>query len=261
MRAGGGETEYTEVATPLAPGKAASLMDLSDIEAVVFDAVGTLIHPGPPAAVVYAEVGRRFGSRLTPAEVRPRFTAAFDRQEQLDLAAGLRTSEERELRRWRAIVAEVLADVTAPDACFKELYQHFARPEAWRCKPGTAAVLEALAGRGHVLALASNYDHRLRSVFAGLPELRHVRQVVISSEVGWRKPAPEFFAAVCRAVGLPAARVLHVGDDVRNDYNGATAAGLRAVLFDPDDRDRGPPPTIGSLAELLPPDRPPETGP
>jgi putative hydrolase of the HAD superfamily len=235
-------------------------MLLHDIQAVVFDAVGTLIHPDPPAAVVYADVGRRFGSRLTAAEVRPRFAAAFDRQEQIDLAAGLCTSEERERRRWRAIVAEVLTDVTAPAACFQELYQHFARPEAWRCEPGTAAVLEALAGRGLVLAVASNYDHRLRTVVAGQPELRPVRHLVISSEVGWRKPAVEFFAAVCRAVGLPAARVLHVGDDVRNDYNGATAAGLRAVLLDPDGGDRGPPPTIASLADLLPGDRQPETG-
>jgi FMN phosphatase YigB (HAD superfamily) len=49
--------------------------------------------------------------------------------------------------------------------------------------------------------------------------------------VGWRKPAGQFFAAVCAAVGLPAGRVLHVGDDAANDYDGALAAGLQAVLL------------------------------
>ena len=35
------------------------------IEAVVFDAVGTLLHPEPSAVEVYAEVGRRQGTRHT----------------------------------------------------------------------------------------------------------------------------------------------------------------------------------------------------
>ena len=48
------------------------------IAAVVFDAVGTLIEPAPPAAEVYAAVGRKYGSRLSVPEVAPRFRAAFE---------------------------------------------------------------------------------------------------------------------------------------------------------------------------------------
>ena len=87
--------------------------------------------------------------------------------------------------------------------------------------------------QGFTLGLASNYDHRLRSVVAGLPELAPLRHLAISSEIGWRKPAGEFFAAVCRMVELPPAQVLYVGDDPVNDYDGARAAGLAAVLFEP----------------------------
>ena len=47
------------------------------VRAVVFDAVGTVIHPDPPAAEVYVEVGRRFGSRLGMADIVGRFAAAF----------------------------------------------------------------------------------------------------------------------------------------------------------------------------------------
>ena len=74
--------------------------------AVFFDAVGTLIHPDPPAPSVYAEAARRFGSRLDLPAVAARFRAAFRRQEELDHAGGLRTDEAREVARWRAIVAE-----------------------------------------------------------------------------------------------------------------------------------------------------------
>ena len=39
-------------------------MSAGAIRAVFFDAVGTLIHPEPAAATVYARIGQRFGTRL-----------------------------------------------------------------------------------------------------------------------------------------------------------------------------------------------------
>jgi putative hydrolase of the HAD superfamily len=201
--------------------------------AVFFDAVGTLIHPDPPAPAVYADAARRFGSRLDLPAVAARFRAAFRRQEGIDHAGGLRTDETREVARWRAIVAEVLDDVTDPEGCFAFLYAHFARPAAWRCDEEAAAVLAELAGRGYRLGIASNFDERLRQVAEGLPGLAPVRHLVISSEVGWRKPAPEFFHRTCAQSGLPPDAILLVGDDPVNDYAGAHAGGLHALLYDP----------------------------
>jgi putative hydrolase of the HAD superfamily len=209
------------------------LMGWTGIRAVFFDAVGTLLHPDPPAAVVYAEVGRRFGSSLSIETIAQRFRAGFAREEAFDRQQGLRTSEERERRRWQHIVAEVFAEGIDAGACFQELYRHFSLPEAWRFNAEADPVLAELAERGYLLGVASNYDHRLRSVVACLPETQRLAPLVISSEVGWRKPAPEFFAALAEAAGLPAAQILFLGDDPENDYEGARAAGLRAVLWDP----------------------------
>ena len=206
----------------------------ADVRAVFFDAVGTLLYPEPPAEEVYASVGRSHGSRLALPEVRARFRAAFARQEEVDLAAGLRTDEAREVARWRAIVGEVLDDVDDPEACFQQLYTHFARPAAGRCDPEAGPVLAGLAERGYALGLASNFDHRLRGIAAGLPELAPVRHLVISSEVGWRKPAREFFAALCAQAGFAPGQVVLVGDDWVNDLEGATRAGLPAILLGPE---------------------------
>ncbi len=200
------------------------------IRAVFFDAVGTLIHPDPPAPIVYARVGQSLGSRLTAAEITARFRSAFAVEEAVDRANGWRTSEERERRRWRNIVGQVLDDTRDPERCFAELFARFAHPESWRCEAEALPVLAELERRGTLLGLASNYDARLHEVLAGLPELRSLGHVVISSEVGWRKPAPEFFATLCQDVGLPPAQVLFVGDDRVNDYEGARAAGLEALL-------------------------------
>jgi putative hydrolase of the HAD superfamily len=223
------------------------------IRAVAFDAVGTLLHPQPSAAEIYAEVGARFGSRLPVREIQARFRAAFSRQEALDGAAGMRTDETRERCRWQHIVAEVLDDVADPAACFAALYEHFRRPEAWRLDPEAEMVLAELRRRGRRLALASNYDERLRSLSMLFPE---VDEVVISAEVGWRKPAPEFFGVLCDRLQLPAHAVAFVGDDRVNDFEGARRAGLHAVLFDPCKQapELGPE-RIGNLGELLAPGR------
>jgi putative hydrolase of the HAD superfamily len=215
--------------------------------ALFFDAVGTILFPQPAAALVYAEVGRRHGSRYSEAEIDVRFREAFRQQEKLDELLGWATSEWREEQRWRQIVGHVLDDV-ADAACFRELWDHFAQPGAWRCAGGTGPVLRELHCRGYRLGLASNFDGRLRSVVAGLPELSPIDRIVISSEVGFRKPAGCFFKAVTTAAGVVASEVLFVGDDPANDYHGARNAGMHALLYDPLGQAPG---SLATLADLL----------
>ena len=137
------------------------------------------------------------------------------------------------MARWQSIVAEVLDDVSDLAACFRTLYDHFARPESWRVDPDAPPALREIARRGLAIGVCSNFDHRLRGLVAAMPELADIHHVVISSEVGWKKPAAGFFAEVARTVGMPPQSILIVGDDAVNDYEGARAAGLPALLLDP----------------------------
>lgn len=205
-----------------------------------FDAVGTLLFPAPGAAAVYVESAARHGAACRPDLVRGRMIAAYTAEEEFDRARGWMTSEAREIERWRRIVAASLPELSDPDACFHDLYEHFARPDAWAVNPDAPVVFGGLAARGLVLGVASNYDSRLHRVLAGKPELGPVEdRLFISSEVGYRKPSPQFFRAVTRTLGdINPADVVYVGDDHENDYRGAAGAGLTAVLYD--DRDRSP---------------------
>jgi putative hydrolase of the HAD superfamily len=212
-------------------------ISLADVRALVFDAVGTLINPDPPAAVVYFQTGQRFGSRVPQELIEERFRRTFAEEEQLDRERGWQTSESREIERWKHIVAGVLDDIRDPEGCFRELFQYFAQAESWRCLPQAGPVLEALAKRGFSLGMASNYDSRLRTVVQGKAELRSIGHLIISSEIGWRKPSEKFFAAIGRTVAQPVDKILYIGDDPINDYQGAAAAGLRAVLFDPNEEE------------------------
>jgi putative hydrolase of the HAD superfamily len=212
----------------------------SGLRAVFFDAVGTLLVPHTPVGRTYAEHACRHGVAVTEDQVRVAFREAFARQEQLDRAAGWRTDEARERARWRAIVGDVLSGADA-DACFVGLWEFFRSPAAWTVHPEAGEVVRNLADRGLVVGIGSNFDARLLGLVDAFPELAPARsRCVISSLVGWRKPAPGFFAALTTAAGCAPAEILYVGDDPRNDVQGATAAGLRAILFDPQAESSGP---------------------
>jgi putative hydrolase of the HAD superfamily len=207
--------------SPLGPG----------VRAVFFDAVGTLLYPTAPPAETYAEAARRQGVILDPATVLSRFRAAFRAEEEVDRAADWVTSEWREVERWRRIVAASLPELPDPERGFTELFTHFARPDAWGVRRDVGHVLAALGRRVVVLGIGSNLDTRLHAVVAGHDVLRPVAErVVVSAAVGHRKPSPKFFEAVIRAAGCPAGDVVFVGDEPANDYAGATAAGMRAIL-------------------------------
>lgn len=221
-----------------------------DVRAVFFDAVGTLLFPEPSAPVVYAAVAREHGLVLSPEVIRNRFIKAFREEEAFDLDAGWVTSEAREWERWRRIVFATLKGAPDPEACFQQLYAHFSQAHAWRVNEHAAEAFATLADRGVVLGLASNYDSRLSQVLIGTPDLAPLRKaVVISSEVGYRKPAAKFFEAVVHAAGCERSSILFVGDDRENDFEGASAAGLQVVLFDPHGRENEPA-RISNLREL-----------
>ena len=212
------------------------------ISAVAFDAAGTLIYPDPPAGEVYAETGRRHGSRLTAPEITDAFRRRFAAEETQDRSGRLQTSELREIERWRGIVRDVLHDLANPETCFQELYAHFSRPDAWKLYPDATETVARLLEAGWAVAVTSNFDRRLPTLCRAFPPLDRCAPLVISAEVGYRKPHPEFFARAARLVGQEPRRILHVGDDYENDYLGARGAGWQSVLVArrdarPSDRD------------------------
>lgn len=227
-------------------------MTLADsVRCYLFDAVGTLIYPCPPVATAYGEAGRRHGSSRSDQEIGERFRLAIRRQEEHDLAGnGFATSESRERRRWQSIVAEVFDDLPDTTALFDDLWSHFAQPNHWRLFDDVAETWQRLAAEGIALGIASNFDGRLHGVSAGLPPIGRADWLFVSSELGVRKPSPQFFRQIEASVSLPAHQIALVGDDWKIDYLAAEAAGWQAIYLD---RETQPPAgarSIRSLREL-----------
>lgn len=223
--------------------------------AVLFDAVGTLIHPEPSVAAAYHAAGLRHGSQLGLDEVHERFRTAFAAEEAFDAASGkLRTDEARELRRWRTIVSTTFGDVPSDrhGGLFDDLWQHFALPTSWRAFDDAVPVIERLQAQGIVVAVGSNFDERLLPIVGELLPSVPADRVFASSLVGRRKPSAEFFEQCLTRLGLADRRqLLIVGDDADNDFLGPLALGFSPLFLDRRNRMPNLAPRITSLHELL----------
>ena len=201
------------------------------IRTVVFDVVGTLIEPAPSVARAYQIAGRRQGVELAEPEIARRFSQAWARQEAADAAAdpAFATSRQREHDRWRLIVEEVFERADETAAIFADLWDHFGRPEAWRPVPAGCRLLEAAREAGLDVAVASNFDERLKPLADLVEPLVGIDYVFASSELGWRKPSAAFFQTVESRLGRQPDELLLIGDDPRLDLSAARAAGWRAA--------------------------------
>jgi len=208
------------------------------LTAVFFDATGTILHLREPAGVSYAKIACRFGLEADERAVIAAFRRAFRETPGLAFGPGHSAAELRRLERewWRALVIQTFAGMgrfTDFDACFDELFALFADPSGWTADPDAPRLFQSLKSRGLILGVISNFDHRLYGVMDALDLGRYFDSITISSEVGWAKPAPEIFRSALARHGLSPAEAIHVGDSETHDLRGACAAGLGAVLIDP----------------------------
>lgn len=113
-------------------------------------------------------------------------------------------------------------------------------------------MLDALRARGLKLLVVSNWDSKLPALLDRLDLTRHFDAVVVSALVGASKPAREIFETALSVAGVAAHEALHVGDSPSEDYEGARAAGLPALLLDRAGVAGDGFETIRSLQEILP---------
>ena len=96
----------------------------------------------------------------------------------------------------------------------------------------THALLESLRNRGLKLALVSNTaspDWLLRPVLEHQGLVERVDAIVLSSEVGKRKPHPAIFERALAELDVRPDEALFVGDRLDADVAGATRVGMRTV--------------------------------
>ena len=195
----------------------------ADIKAVTFDVGNTLIATWPSVGQVYADIAAQHGlGHLTSALLEERFRAIWPGR--------LHLAETR--AGWEQLVDAVfdgLVEIPPSRSFFAEIYDRFAQAAAWRIYDDVLPVLDELAARGVRLAVISNWDERLRDLLRRLRLDSRFEAIVVSSEVGHPKPDRAIFDGAAVKLGLPASQILHIGDSIEMDLNGARAAGFMAL--------------------------------
>jgi len=97
--------------------------------------------------------------------------------------------------------------------------------------PESVTMVEALAARGIALYALTNWSHEtFHHARARFGWLEHFRDIVVSGEVGIKKPDPRIFRLMLERIGVEPAAVAFI-DDVADNVESAEALGMRAVHF------------------------------
>jgi HAD superfamily hydrolase (TIGR01549 family) len=205
-----------------------------DIRAVFFDLFGTLLIYGDMDAAWTAWL-EALHHRLAAAgftidrkDLERRCGGLFSRSDPAAGTPGLTLYERR--------LEELCGELGAPAAAGHIHAMASETAAAWQrfvsIDPRTVPVLEELGAKLPV-ALISNYDHppHVHELLAEEQMLELFHTVVVSGEVGVKKPDPAIFALALDRLGLEAAHVAYVGD-APEDVQGSVAAGMIPILID-----------------------------
>jgi putative hydrolase of the HAD superfamily len=99
-----------------------------------------------------------------------------------------------------------------------------------RLLPLTKEMLAALKP-SYRLGLLTNFTHgpAARKLISHMGLIPFFRVVIISGELGYRKPHPRPFEELVKGLGVKSEQVVYVGDDPEPDIRGAKQAGLNPV--------------------------------
>ncbi len=134
-------------------------------------------------------------------------------------------------------VAEALSnlgfEVSADDCHIKCALNVFFKDfiDTLELREGAKKLIKHAQSQGKV-GLISNFTHApviyksLRKV--GISEFFNV--VVVSEEVGWRKPSIRIFEQALTALKVQAAETVYIGDSPNEDIKGAKQAGLKTIF-------------------------------
>ncbi len=201
------------------------------IEAVFFDAGGTLIHTDPRAWL--PRVLERFGEAADWSRLPEVLPPIFYWYDEAHLAADTR---EKAVELWRDFDRRLLAGlgVRRAEAIADWLVEHWAEENLWPRTPGTPEVVHELKARGLRLAVVSNWDVLLPEILEAMGLDGAFETVVISAALGVKKPHPAIYRAALEAMEVAPERVLFVGDRPDADVEAPKKLGMQAMRVAPE---------------------------
>jgi putative hydrolase of the HAD superfamily len=149
------------------------------------------------------------------------------------MAEAMAEGKESHNRLWIAGTLQALGHtVTVDDPRIDEAVNAYFDPFIKSCQliPETREMLQTVAGR-YQLALLSNFTHppAVDAILTRLGIASFFSAILISGRIGRRKPHPHAFSQLTQELGLAAAEIIFVGDELEADIIGGRNAGMQTV--------------------------------
>jgi HAD superfamily hydrolase (TIGR01509 family) len=230
------------------------LGEYSDSKAIVLDIDGTLCSLTQDVGTIYHELLRSRGLESDGAILQKAVRRVWGgfRDTYLNTAEDYRTTHDREREVWLDFVRRVCAEANlsygADPEVVEFVYNSFASRAYRRVEAGASDFLHRARQRGFTLVAASNNDVRSKVTIEELGLGEYFTQVVVAGDLGWKKPSPNFYAAIAENLRLDPHAIVHVGNDRELDVEAAQRYGFRAVLYAP--KGGAPWPSVSSFNDL-----------
>ena len=106
-------------------------------------------------------------------------------------------------------------------------------PRIVRFVPGTMELLDYLKPKYHLHLITNGFEEvqDTKLTLSGMKP--YFETLTVSEEVGVKKPNPEIFHYALRKANASPEESLMIGDEMAVDIDGARAAGMETVLFNP----------------------------
>ena len=106
-------------------------------------------------------------------------------------------------------------------------------PRIVRLVPGTMKLLDYLKPKYHLHLITNGFQEVQHTKLNGSGLEPYFETLTVSEEVGVKKPNPEIFLYALRKAHATAEESLMIGDEMAVDIDGARAAGIDQLLFNP----------------------------
>lgn len=200
------------------------------------DAVGTLFGVKGSVGEAYGTIAHWFGVDADPVVLDQAFFRSFKAATAMAFPAADRAEvPRREYEWWETIAYQTFQQAGLIDQFsdfsnfFAALYEYFATADPWFIYADVHQALRYWQAQGIELGVLSNFDSRIHAVLKALDLEKFLTSVTISTEIGAAKPSAKVFQAALQKHDCSAQQAWHIGDSFREDYEGAKAAGLRAI--------------------------------
>jgi putative hydrolase of the HAD superfamily len=197
-------------------------------DAVLLDALGTLLELQPPAPALQRELEARFGLSIDQATAERAMRAEIDYYRLHHLEGRDRDSLAELRRRCAGVLGQALGGSALPP---EELEPAMLASLRFAPFPEVPGAIDALRSRGARLVVVSNWDCSLPDALRAAGLAGRLDATITSAQTGAAKPDGAIFGAALAAAGVAASAAIHVGDSLREDVEGARAAGVEPILL------------------------------